>query len=764
MKILRLRAKGFIGLKKGLDVDEIDTDLSNLSGLIAISGGNGFGKTSWLELLTPYPCLFSRSPTFKNHVFLRDSFRTIDIEYEGSLYECTVKIDSDSGKSEGYIKRDGKSLTDGKISTYTQEVEKIFGSRTLFENSIFCSQGSKSIADFTTGQLKSLFSEFLQLDKLVEYEKTSKQCISVITTIASRIEKEMESLKDRINDKANVGQKLSDAEKQADVLKQELKRTEETLERLKSDFTAINDKISKSMVKKSQLEDLEKNLSRFKSDRGREFGKTEDELNRLRNNLRDINDDIKKCEKLLADKDKIIEAWNQETEITEMLDIVSMDLEQRKNELDKVDNEINDIIKTIDENRRIIDAGKKDPEISRLEAEISGKREKTVDLEKRDQECKSEICSFIVGALKAQDELPVLEKELSARIDLRQKQDQKCNNTVEKLSEELEGKKSDKVLLSKQHKALKSDKETADEKLKKIRLLSIKKPDIAVAISQRDDLEKRKTEITTEGIRIKDNRDKAIARIDYETKNLNTEIEDLKGSIDNTLNEKKEKIDQQIKSTSEAMQDVNANIADTNESIAVLRQERTNKATAERDLAIKKDEYDKYLHEQSEWIYLRNSCSKDGIQALEIDSVAPMISSNTNEILNMSFGPAYSVKLRTQTEDGREALDIIIIGEDGEEVLLDNMSGGQKCWILMCIRLAMTLISKMKSGKKFLTGFSDEIDGQLDVGRAIDFMKMYRAFMQLGGFESFYFISHKPECTAMADHVLNFGNGGITID
>lgn len=771
MKILRLRARGFIGLEKGLGLSEIDVDLSKLSGLVAITGKNGSGKTSFIELLSPYSSLFSRSPTFKNHVFLRDSFRTIDIEYEGSHYECIVKIDSQSGKSEGFIKRDGVSLTDGKISTYTQEIEKIFGSRTLFENSIFCAQNSKKISDLTTGQLKSLFSEFLQLDKFVEYESTSKQRISVIGTITSRIGKEIESLKDKIQDKSNVEQKLSEAEKQVVTLTEEYKQTAQQIECLKNDLDAVNDTISKSMVNKSKLDGLEKNLIGFKNDRDREMESVESELNRLRNKLREINDRLTECQKLLTDKDKIIEACNKEADAVEKLHAFEKEIEQRKKELDKTDYEINEITKTIDENRRVIDVGKKDPEIARLEAEISGKREKTIELKKRSPICpicpdteEKNACGFITGALKAKKELPELGRKLSESLIVRDQKAEKANASMEECNAQLVSLNKKKEADSKNYDEVVREKHSLDEKLKGIRLLSVKKSDIAVAISQKDDLEKRKEETISEGIRIKNNRDKAIARIDDNVKKLNTEIKDLSESIDNTIGEKKEKIDQQIKSLSIKVKDIDTKITDEKESSAVLRQAMAERIVAEKELVIRKSEFDKYTHEQSEWIYMRNSCSKDGIQALEIDGVAPLINENTNKLLNMSFGPSYSVKLRTQTEEGREVLDIIIIDKNGNEALLDDMSGGEKCWILMCVRLAMTLISKIKSGKKFLTGFSDEIDGQLDVGKAIDFMKMYRSFMELGGFESFFFISHKPETISLSDHVITFSKGQIIID
>jgi ABC-type lipoprotein export system ATPase subunit len=58
-----------------------------------------------------------------------------------------------------------------------------------------------------------------------------------------------------------------------------------------------------------------------------------------------------------------------------------------------------------------------------------------------------------------------------------------------------------------------------------------------------------------------------------------------------------------------------------------------------------------------------------------------------------------------------------------------------------------------------MTAFSDESDGSLDPENALNYVSMYRSFMQVGGFDDFLFISHRPECRNMADNVLVFEHG-----
>ena len=78
MKINRIKLRGFVGIKKGMGLDEVELTLADLHGLIALDGPNGFGKTTVLDNLQPYACLASRSGALSHHVFLRDSSRELD--------------------------------------------------------------------------------------------------------------------------------------------------------------------------------------------------------------------------------------------------------------------------------------------------------------------------------------------------------------------------------------------------------------------------------------------------------------------------------------------------------------------------------------------------------------------------------------------------------------------------------------------------------------------------------------------------------------
>ena len=209
MQLTRLALRGMIGIKKGLGVDEIALDLAGFNGLIALSGKNGAGKTTFLESLTPYRTFASRKRTLSTHCFMRDSSKELDFDFQGDSYRTRVKIDCDSGKQEGYIWQNGVSIVNGSAREYDRKIEKIFGSKDLFFNSIFCAQNAQNFSDLTTGKLKELFSEFLQLDKYIAYEKTVKNCLGALTAQVATFDRQAEAIRDQLAGFGDLESKLA---------------------------------------------------------------------------------------------------------------------------------------------------------------------------------------------------------------------------------------------------------------------------------------------------------------------------------------------------------------------------------------------------------------------------------------------------------------------------------------------------------------------------------------------------------------------------
>ena len=54
MRLIKAKLRGFIGIKEGLGLDEVEVNFEGLEGLVALEGANGMGKTTFLENLQPY--------------------------------------------------------------------------------------------------------------------------------------------------------------------------------------------------------------------------------------------------------------------------------------------------------------------------------------------------------------------------------------------------------------------------------------------------------------------------------------------------------------------------------------------------------------------------------------------------------------------------------------------------------------------------------------------------------------------------------------
>lgn len=773
MRIEKLRLKGWTGIKKGLGKEEIEIDFSNITGLIALSGQNGVGKSSVLENLGPYNRLASRSGALYQHVFRRDAERELNFEYQGHEYRTLLKIDAQSGKSEGFIWRDGESLVNGKISAYSKAINELFGSPELFYNSVFCSQNATKLSDMTTSQLKTLFAEFLRLDRLQAYEETCKQKINVLSGKASQIENNLAALRKRLEGAQEIEESINQHKELLIVqngnkaaFAMELKAAQDRREKLK-------EVIAKNEVLEQQAKSLTVIIDEMERNRAEEVKATSSKLDGLRMQYQELSGEIQRIDAILKDEAAIYAAVENEKALKELIESITLSIETATKESTEAQAVATGLEKEIQELKNKVVLPEKDGQynslvlgISALKHEIAAYEERLKDLNKRDQDCTSKTCSFIMSALQAQEELPGLKEKLQqaeAKKTIRAEELMKAATDIGRMvAEKEEDLKQVRAQLKEQQdlQTLKR-KELAERRLEFSRYqnLAAKQAEIAVAKSKKEDRAKALEENKAQGMAIaeawkakKETLDRQIAEQQNKIAEINDQIDtDAAGHL--CSNEGR------IKQVTASINEAEKTISDISTKIATLQAELSGITEAEAQFKKAIDEQSAVMADMADWTYIRNACGKNGLQALEIDGAAPLITGYANELLCKAFGSLYTVKFLTQDENGKECLDIVTIGEDGEEVLLDNLSGGQKVWILMALRLAMTLLSKEKSGRNFQTSFFDELDGALDSENAVNFISMYRAFMEIGHFETIPFISHKQECRSMADHVLMFEPG-----
>jgi DNA repair exonuclease SbcCD ATPase subunit len=301
---------------------------------------------------------------------------------------------------------------------------------------------------------------------------------------------------------------------------------------------------------------------------------------------------------------------------------------------------------------------------------------------------------------------------------------------------------------------------TLRHEIAKQRTLAEKLNDITTAASRKEDLDRQISEVCDQGTAKKEAWQTKEAAATAAIESLQKSLSEVEKAIDKDACDRLKAIEEAISRTEKTdLPAVETEITAIRESLAAMQTNIASGEAAEKELVEAKAEKESFAKEVAEWAFLRNAVGKD-IPATEIEGAAPQIIADANELLNSTYGSYCSVKLKTFDEaTGKECLEVKIIPENGQEIDLDDISGGQCVWNIQALWLAMSLLNQKKSSRQFDYFGADEQDGALDVENARKFAALYRPFMQIGGFKDLFFISHKPECQALADNILLFDGG-----
>jgi len=825
MRILSIKLRGFIGLKRGLGVDEVFLDVSGLSGLVALEGANGMGKTTLLENCQPYRMLPSRTGTLKSHCFLKDSLKELTFEFNGDLYRTLIKIDATTTRSdEGYIYKNGSTASevDSKVSNYDAYIEKLLGSPTLFFSSIFCAQNSRKLSDLRPAELKALFAEFLRLDRYVAWEETAKGALRICGGAAEGLVKNGETVDTKIrllgdprNDLKAAKSLFAQAQQNLESLDLMIAEEGLALEELKKE-------VAETGLKRQRIKDHERlieQLAERQAEADTEHQKAS--ITRIMA-LEDLETELEKKAVILNHAEKIKEAAANKVRFEKELSILNNDrmnvvtvqqqLAEERNLIGKEVHDLNNRLhKTINEPHLLklteavrvashtVDTARvalaeieKDRDIVHGLARIEALEKSAGVLDDIDPACTSEVCGLITASLQARDDLPrARDLVATLRQGLKEKRELALSRAIKE--------HEDATALLIEHESalhniaisIKAELKQAEDKIEAIDVNATELAKENNEISTSVNLYKDKLAAV---IPIADRLSDLIAADDI-TKNLTREIGRLNALIassnDAYTKSKANTLDQienaeviikgtlavinpeaeQLKTNAEARLIVLNNDrrkedeerVKLSSKIPVIEKEIDNLSALEAELAAIAKRAEWVNAQKTEWDYLRLACSKDGMRALEIEAVAPVITQNANDLLSMTFGQNHSVRFETQDEDGKEVLSIIVIANDGSETPLQFLSGGEKVWILKSLRLAQTLISQEKSGRHFQTALMDEEDGALSADNAISFIELYRSFQAMAKMDLCFYITHRPEAVAMADNILRFKPGKISI-
>jgi len=783
---MKLRLKGFKGIAAGPQLTwdglrEIEVDFAGRNGLVAFAGENGGGKSTLLENLHHYPQLVSRDGALWSHVLGRDAEKEFVSTFMGHEYRSLIKMDADQGKQEGYLWRDGVPMVNGKISAYKEAVNEIFGQPFTYFRSQFCPQKSKATRDMqienmTCGVFRELLREFLNLQKYSVYEDTAKQAANIYQGKAGQLDARVTVLQENISVKDMKESERCMAGDKVAFLQDDKTLLLHDLEDKRQQIDALKETINKNALALERKKDLQAQIERVEVELAKEKETAEIEINSLSGRYREVKNAIGGADAVLNDREAIEAAAAHVLVLESQLTGLVAQIEEENQNVPVFQKRCHDLetdlaglrqqVKDLENDREIATL---DRELHRITGQLGNKFDLSKPLADRAEDCASTTCSFIVSALQAEKEIPELEfqkRDIEGTLAARKKSivtakfalDDQIKTATHNLGNAQQILISTTDLLTTRRAKLTSIRqEIATQKALADRL-----PDVRFAEIRKADLEKQLVEVTEQGTNKKNLW--VVKENAYHTR-IN-ELCDDRMVIDGQLLEfagAETKLQgvlwdiREIETTK--LPALETEIQAARNKIAALEAELARIAEAETELVEVMHQRELLVRNVSSWRYLQNSCGKNGLQNLRMGAAAPMIVHNANRLLSQAFNALYSVRLQDQDEKGREDMSIKIIMENGNEIFLDDISGGQRVWCVQAITLAMSLLNQEKGGKKFDYYCGDEADGALDADNAEKFTALYRPFMAEAGLSQLCYISHKESCRAMADHILEFSHG-----
>lgn len=724
---IEIRIKGLTVIK------DIRIPFHEISGdIIAITGKNGQGKTSFLEsiFMSLYRALPSRPNGTYKYFHGRDSLIDFKFDWHGKVFESVINIDATYEKMEAFLYDDHqepvKGIT-GKTRDFDTLVEKSFGSPGLILASSFAAQTKRgSFISLPKSDRKILFISMLDLGILQDISRESSKELSECDDKLSTLREQYQSREEKWQKTVlfNVDElksKLQAVEKQIEISGQHAKQLLQKSTELATVISGYDSIFSRVTEEKRRIIDF-KNKKKSLTDRL-------DQALSFISSAPDIDKAVSSLELVRSQEHQL------RTEISK-LHALRRDLAQQKSSYDE-------------------QTAKYRQEYLIEQAALKMAKSKKEDAEKDaaiiDQvPCKAEgefaNCQFLLNAVEKKGAMESLEVEILNRTQAMLR--------IQDAQAQLP--KPPTAALDNCDKQIREKEEEVNRVHNQIYSLE-KIASLAPALQ----------EAKAKVIEINEQLETIDRGINDASLSFNIAYAEL-----TKVEESKKAVDQAQKDLAEAEQQETRIIFEKD---ILLTQISTAEAS---NIWHQKEGQEIYKINQSigslerdrrEWDLLARAFGPNGIQSLEIDAAGPTVSSLANDLLFSCFGPRFSIKFITQElkADGsgfKDEFDIHVIDADnGRDGSIDDLSGGEKVVVGEAVSLAIAIFNKMKNGISWQTLFRDEVSGALDDDAATRYITMLRRAREIGHFVKVFFIAHQPRLHELADSRINFINGQAEI-
>lgn len=752
-ELVSLNLRGSIGIYKGLKKDEVSINFDSFdSGLIALTGDNGKGKTTLIENCHPYPKMLTRKDKLQEQFRLRDSFREVVYRDRdtGRMVKCVIQVDGETKSGScnyfAYNSYDGgKSWSavpglDKNLKPYEEFVEATFGPLELYLRTAFITQrptkNLPDLTDATAGEKKTLFVELAGIDYLQKFSEAANDRVKANAEKVHDSEIRIQMLESSLRRKTDIETSLAESAKTAKEKQTELdgitasgKKAREELNGAQERFNAEKDRLNKENGLKGDVTTLESEISNIES----EISRNQEAAEKRAENEKVIAE-YEDLQKVIAEEQKKRNAINEanSAKMSEYL--------QKKSEFDEKIAEIKKNIETLTTEKNAVEK-----EILKSENEIKFKERDIADISDTCPTCGQKLPAEKIAELnekrnEAEASIKILEDAISEKKNRISEIEKKIAELTQELSE---------FAFSEPVKPKREefDASAENEATAKLHAINIERA--------KSELETAKTAaVRIEGLtaQIADKK-KLLENAEKTLREVESKRDD---GAENALNEAQKKID----SLTEKFTSVKAELAGINATIEAGKKSLAEIAESEKELEKVKKEAEKAKSESVEWELVSKAFGKDGIQALELDALAPGISETANRILKSGYGDRFSISIETTRigGSGKKTKQIedfkIMVNDDGDVTALENKSGGESVWIKRAIYDAFAVIRRRNTGFAFLTCFQDETDGALDASAKTAYCRMLEASHEAGKLRHTIIITHSNEVRAMIEQKI----------
>ena len=735
-RIKRLSLRGAIGIWKGIGTDQVDIDLDDYDrGILALAEPNGKGKSTLIENMQPWPTLITRDGALSAHFRLKDSHRDLYVvdELTGDEWRFLIQINgtSKAGSCEYHVYRNDEPYGDsnGRKEPYIRAIAELFGSFEMFLRSAFVSQrptkGNPDLADATKGERKQLFRELAGLDYLQVFADAAKERAKALSDELATDAGWIEATKAQVAGLPAMRSQLEEKRAEADEAQKRCDSTEQSSREVRTEYDLLTEKVQHNKTIRRQKEEAEERSVALDRERqtllsGREA------LEAATNGREDAEENIRFWQEL-DDERKALEKTKQE----------KLDARIAKGEEYNAQRETYDSQRAeLEEAKRVAESHVADLAVRRQQAinaiELLGQN---LDRERHDTcpECKARL-----PWADGEDEQREKWKE---QLDENQKAVWEIDKDIPEGQDAVESAaKALSALVPPEQP--KFDRITEDERLQRI----AKDQAYYKVDEAREIVEKAKeAAVRIESI------DQRLEVLKAEGYDLGVTIGQLTAQIDDTLQQKHQELGDRLEqlrndlvAAREQLAAVRTEVGSIEKQIATLEEQQAELKKRETDVAHKKQDAD-------EWTYLQRACGPDGIQALELDALAPSISDVANVILQSAYGSRFAIDFQTtkMSADGKKQLEDFLIqihdSEHGTEQELSTLSGGEAVWIKRAIVDAFGIVRDRNTGMRFLTTFADEADGALDPEARENYFRMLQTAHEQSGRAHTLVITHSTE-------------------